>query len=214
MASSAEGAARDGSGSAITAAAPTLSDAKSRQTGRSWSMGVVSRVTDLVQIAVTNAHVRVECEYLDAAGARVRPPFSLGVVLHSLTINSTDVAGSTVGAVRSGDNLSFIRKRASLQGLAIYCDSGDGYRVDITDRARLAADMMALAARPADGAAVADAGRGGGAGAAPAMSAPLRSSLSAAALRVSSHDGIGGVALQGEGGSSTTVTARRRRKRA
>lgn len=87
--------------------------------GKSTVMRILSRVSDLVEVAVSDVHVRFEVPAAAAVGtgpaaAAAAPAFSLGVCLSQLGIFSTDAHGARVSAGAAagagGDNMSYVRK--------------------------------------------------------------------------------------------------------
>lgn len=124
-------------------AAPAIVDASKRQQGQSFSMGLVAKFADLLQLRIADIHVRLECNFLSPSGTAVRPPFSVGVVLASLSVGSLDIHGNSTQEIRGASALSFIRKRLLVEGFGIYLDHGDAYRAGLA-KAEIGTQMRTL----------------------------------------------------------------------
>lgn len=75
---------------------------------------------DKVSASVSDVHIRIES--VGEQGLDERHPFSLGVTLESLSLQSLDPSGEKTVEVR-GDSEYFLRKIANLEGLAVYFNS-------------------------------------------------------------------------------------------
>ena len=137
---------RTASAEATKEAKPLITEISERKQGRGFVMGVVAKVTDLLQLSVSDVHVRLECHFKDASGKHTRDPFSLGVVLGSVGISSVDSEGKSV-ASRADSSLSFIRKHAHIEGFGVYVDHGDEFRVSVAT-GTISNDMKALISPP------------------------------------------------------------------
>jgi hypothetical protein len=121
---------KENASAAKAEAKPIISEIAQRRQGKGLVMGLVARVTDLLQLNIADVHIRLECNFMDAAGRHVRPPFSVGVVLGSVGVSSTNVHGDATGS-RGVNPMSFIRKRGHITDLGIYVDHNDAFRVSL-----------------------------------------------------------------------------------
>jgi len=113
--------AASGAGAAESKAA---NDAVTANSAPSWTERLVMRLIDVLRVRVTNVHIRVES--VGTGAVRPAHPFSLGVrlqELHVLSLDENSEATDSVSADQSsgstGDGLGFIRKRATISGLAV-----------------------------------------------------------------------------------------------